>query len=70
MGSANFTKNALIESNQYEELLVFDDELLYEAYLLRFDSLREKTLDYIPDRVRGMGNFFNYLPTQELVYGN
>ncbi|MGG4499066.1 phospholipase D family protein [Brevibacillus reuszeri] len=52
VGSANFTKNALIESNQYEELLVFDDELLYEAYLLRFDSLREKTLDYIPDIVR------------------
>ncbi|ASJ56838.1 hypothetical protein BP422_26945 [Brevibacillus formosus] len=42
----------MIDSNQYEELMIFDDTLLFETYLQRFYSLREKTLDYIPEIVR------------------
>jgi HKD family nuclease len=52
VGSANFTKNALIQPNQYEELLVYDDDALYDTYLKRYHALKAKTLDYVPDMVR------------------
>ncbi|MBH8609120.1 phospholipase D family protein [Thermoactinomyces sp. CICC 10521] len=52
VGSANFTKNALVQPNQYEELLVYDDPVLYNVYFDRFYALKAKTQDYIPDMVR------------------
>ncbi len=55
VGSANFTPNALIEPNQYEELLIFDDPSLYDYYLERFTFLRAKTEDYIPAPIRRKG---------------
>jgi len=55
VGSANFTPNALIQPNQYEELLIFDDPSLYDCYLERFFLLKAKTEDYIPAPVRRKG---------------
>ena len=55
IGSANFTSNALIQPNQYEELLIFDDPSLYNHYFERFLLLKSKTEDYIPAPVRRKG---------------
>lgn len=55
VGSANFTPNALIEPNQYEELLIFDDPALYDCYLERFFLLKAKTEDYVPAPIRRKG---------------
>lgn len=55
IGSANFTQNALIQPNQYEELLIFDDPAIYDRYLERFQILKAKTEDYVPAPVRRKG---------------
>ncbi|MDC0764140.1 N-6 DNA methylase [Brevibacillus sp. AG] len=34
------------------------------------DCIRPNSQELVADLTCGMGNFFNYLPTQELVYGN
>lgn len=50
IGSANFTKTAFQNKNQFEELLIYDDSPLFDQYLERFQELENVTIDYIPDR--------------------
>lgn len=52
IGSANFTKTAFQNKNQFEELLIYDDSPLFDQYLERFQELENVTIDYIPDRVK------------------
>ncbi len=52
IGSANFTRTAFQDSNQFEELLIFDNSPLFDLYMARFQELEDVTLDYISDRLK------------------
>ena len=52
IGSANLTESAFSNKiSQYEEVMVFDDNEIYETYLQRFKVLQNKAVDYIPKKV-------------------
>lgn len=52
IGSANLTESAFSNKiKQYEEVMVFDDNGIYEIYLQRFKILQNKAVDYIPKKV-------------------
>lgn len=52
IGSANLTESAFSNKiSQYEEVLVFDDNEIYETYLRRFRILQHKAVDYIPKKI-------------------
>lgn len=50
--SANFTENAFVSKKQFEEIVVYDNNSLYELYLKRFSDILGYTKDYIPDRIK------------------
>ncbi|PTX61308.1 NgoFVII restriction endonuclease [Melghirimyces profundicolus] len=52
MGSANFTPHGFGEGNQFEDVMVFDNDPLYAVYKKRFDKIQEETIDYIPDFIK------------------
>lgn len=46
IGSANLTESAFSNQiSQYEEVMVFDDNDIYETYLQRFRILQNKAVD-------------------------
>lgn len=50
IGSANFTQKAFASKNQFEELMIFDDNPeLYQIYFERFKKIYANTSDYIPE---------------------
>lgn len=52
IGSANLTESAFNNKvPQYEEVIVFDDNSLYEVYKRRFMVLQRTAVDYIPKRI-------------------
>ena len=52
IGSANLTESAFSSKiSQYEEVMVFDDNKIYETYLQRFRVLQNKAVDYIPKKI-------------------
>jgi hypothetical protein len=52
VGSANFTETAFVKQKQFEELLIFDNNELFEIYERRFNDILEYTSDYIPERLK------------------
>lgn len=52
LGSANFTSSGFGAGKQFEEICVFDQHPLYDVYLKRVNTIRNHTLDYIPEFVR------------------
>lgn len=52
LGSANFTERAFTNKRQFEEIIIFDDSLLYDVYLERYNHIRLFTDDYIPERLK------------------
>lgn len=51
IGSANLTKTAFSDKDQFEELMIFDNSPLYDLYLQRYQEILANTLDYIPERL-------------------
>lgn len=49
IGSANMTKRAFENKEQFEELMVFDNSPLFALYEKRFQAIYEQTNDCIPD---------------------
>lgn len=53
IGSANFTESAFSkEVKQYEEVVVFDDNIYYDLYLSRFQAIKKDTVDFVPEKVK------------------
>ncbi len=51
-GSANLTYSAFSNRvSQYEDIIVFDNDPIYEIYLKRFENLYQHTEDYVPRQV-------------------
>lgn len=52
IGSANLTESAFNNKiHQYEEVMVFDDDAVFETYKERFNVLKNAAVDYIPKKV-------------------
>lgn len=52
IGSANLTESAFNNNiRQYEEVMVFDNEDVYDTYYKRFEILQTAAVDYIPKKV-------------------
>ena len=52
LGSANLTNTAFeCKINQYEEVIVYDNDPIYETYKRRYNFLYEQTEDYVPRKV-------------------
>lgn len=53
IGSANFTVNAFENKPQFEEVLIFDNDLeLFNLYMKRFNEIKSYTENYIPERIK------------------
>lgn len=54
IGSANLTEAAFASKNQYEDIIIFDnDEKKFDIYFnYRFKNIFENSIDYIPEKVR------------------
>jgi NgoFVII restriction endonuclease len=52
IGSANLTENAFIKKGQYEEIMIFDNSPLFALYFSRFQSIFEKTVDFVPAELK------------------
>ena len=52
-GSCNMTENGFgIGARQYEEAWISKDKTVYDAYLMRYNSIREYTMDAVPEGCR------------------
>ena len=55
IGSANYSNKAFSNSNQFEELLVYDSDYnskITEFYMQRYNDIKENTLDFVPKYLR------------------
>ena len=51
-GSANLTNTAFNNAvHQYEDIMVFDNNLVFEIYKKRFQHIYSITEDYVPEEV-------------------
>ena len=49
-GSANLTESAFSNQiHQFEDVIVFDNDSIFDVYEKRLDAIREKTSDFIPE---------------------
>lgn len=52
IGSANFTEQAFSEKKQFEELLVMDNNPIFEIYQKRFEEIYSETVDFVPEKFK------------------
>lgn len=69
IGSANFTEQAFTERKQYEELIVMDNDPLFDIYQSRFNEIYSETVDFVPEAFKRtlLGEKINIADSEQLT---